>query len=195
MADRLEAVIEAPQLGELLLGNAARTHNRIAKSALRDVLLTHAQQRIPGHFTRPAHARYGYAMRSAQYRHYKQRRFHSSIDLVMTGRTKHAMGTQRQIQIGGTAAAGTLDGRLKLRFPFSLAAQAAHARRARGESKGAPLASRGRRDGRPRVTIEQMRREIAAFVPAELAQIQSQLRDRYVDLVNTTAGRRQRVKT
>lgn len=191
--DELVADIDVPKLGELLLGNSGRAHNRIARGALRETLLTHATKRIPGHFTRPAHAKYGYAERSPSYRHFKQKKYHSSIDLVMSGRTKQAMSSQRQIKIGGTAAGGTLKGDLILKFPFGVAAQAAFARRARGQSKGAPLAARARKDGKPRVTIAQMRKEIATIAPNEVSEINKQLRDRYVDLVLTTTGARQRV--
>jgi hypothetical protein len=194
MADGLLASIDVPKLGELLLGNASRTHNKIANTAMRETLLTHATRRIPQHFARPAHSKYGYAERSKPYRFFKQRKYGSAIDLVMTGRTKHAMSSQRQITVGGTATGGTLRGDLKLRFPFGLAAQQAHARRARGQSKGAPLSARGRRDGKPRVTIAQMRKEIATITPDEASQITAELRDRYVEGVKTTAGPRQRIK-
>lgn len=192
--DGLVAAIDVPKLGELLLGNASRAHNKIAKDTLRRVLLTHATRRIPLHFTRPAHQRYGYAQRSARYRVIKQKKYHSTIDLVMTGRTKDAMSTQRTITVGGTAAGGNLRGDLKLRFPFGAAAQQAWARRAKGKSKGAPLSARARRDGKPRVTIAQMRKEIATIAPAEVSEINHELRDRYVDLVKTTTGARQRVQ-
>jgi len=194
MADQLLASIEIPKLGELLLDNAGRTHNKIANNSIRATLLHHAESRIVQHFARPAHDRYGYAERSPHYRHFKKKRFHTSIDLILSGRTKHAMTTQRQITVGGTATGGTLRGDLKLKFPFGLAAQAAHARRARGQSKGAPLSARGRKDGRPRVTIAQMRKEIAAITADERSQMAAEVRDRYVDGVKTTAGPRQRVK-
>jgi hypothetical protein len=201
VADQLLASIEIPKLGELLLDNAGRTHDRIAKTAMRETLLTHATTRILLHFARPAHDRYGYAERSPHYRHFKQKRFHTSIDLILSGRTKHAMTTQRQITVGGSATGGDLKGDLKLRFPWNLTGnggqttvQAAHARRRAGLSKGAPLSARARRDGKPRVTIAQMRKEIATITPDERSQMVAELRDRYVTGVKTTAGPRQRVK-
>lgn len=194
MSDGLVAEIDVPKLGEFLVGNAGRAHNKIGKEAVRRALLTHHEKRIPGHFRRGAHQKYGYADRSPSYRHYKQRRYGSSIDLVMTGRTQHAMSSQAQITVGGTASGGTLNGQLKLRFPFGASAQQAHARRRRGQAKGAPLSARGRRDGKPRVTIEQMRREVATVLPSEVQEINRQLRVTYVDLVNSTTGSRQRVK-
>ncbi|HWB13343.1 MAG TPA: hypothetical protein VG826_29225 [Pirellulales bacterium] len=194
MADGLIATIDVPKLGELLLGNAGRAHNRIARAAVSDTLLTHATRRIPGHFARSAHRKYGYADRAKPYIFWKQKKYGHTADLVMTGATQHGMSTQRSITVGGTAVGGNLRGDLKLRFPFGALAQKAWARRARGEARGAPLAARTRRDGKPRVTISQMKKEVAATTPDEVREISQEIRDRYVEGVKTTTGPRQRVK-
>lgn len=171
------ATIDIPKLGELLKGNAARPHNKIAKNAVKHVLREHWSRRIPGHFQRSAHAKYHYATRSPRYRFYKQRKFGSSVDLVRSGRTREVMTSQFQIVIGGNAAGGTLTGKLILRFPF------------RGGTR------RFRKPGsRQAVTIAQMAREIETFTPEEVSQINREVRDRYVFLVNETTGPRQRVQ-
>lgn len=201
MADQLLASIEIPKLGELLLDNAGRTHNRIANTAIRETLLTHATTRIPLHFTRPAHNRYGYAERSPHYRAFKQKKFHTSLDLVLSGRSKARMTSERKISVGGSATGGDLKGDLKLRFAWGLTGegnqttvQAAHGRRARGQSKGPPLSARGRKDGKPRVTIAQMKKEMAAITADERSAMAHEVRERYLEGVKTTAGPRQRVK-
>lgn len=176
--DGLFAQIKVPAIFELLLPSAGRLHNSIVKDAVRDVLVEHHRRRIPGHFQRPAHGKYGYADRSPRYRAQKQRRYGSSIDLVRTGRTRQQMTTQRQITVGGQATAGTIRGRLTLRFPFP----------------GGSLRFKQDALGRQRVTIEQMAREIRAITPDEIQQINREIRGRYVDGVKARAGERQLVK-
>lgn len=178
MTDGLIAQIRVPAIFELLLPTAGRLHNAIAKDAVRAVLVEHHRRRIPGHFTRPAHGKYGYAERSPRYRVQKQRKYGSSIDLVRTGRTRQQMTTQRQIAVGGQATAGTIHGRLTLRFPFP----------------GGSLRFRQNSRGRQRVTVEQMAREIRAITPDEITQINREIRGRYVDGVKARAGDRQLVK-
>lgn len=174
--DSFTATIEVPKLGELLVGSASRTHDRIAKQAVHDVLDIHWSRRIPGHFQRPAHGKYKYAERSKRYRFRKQKKYGSSIDLVMSGRTRDLMTSQRRIVIRGTAAGGTLTGRLILRFPFPGGSQ------------------RFRKTGtRQAVTIQQMAREIEAFTPEEITQINAEVRERYTFYVKTATGPRQRV--
>lgn len=173
---QLSAQITVPALGELLARNASRAHNRVAKQAVRDVLTAHWQKRIPLHFTRPAHGRYGYAQRSPRYRFQKQKKFGSSIDLVRTGRTRQQMTSQAQITVAGTATAGTIRGNLTLRFPFP----------------GGGLRFKAAPGTRQRVTIEQMASEIRRITPDEIGQINSEVRDRYVHLVKTTTSARQR---
>jgi hypothetical protein len=178
MADQMIVTIDVPKLGEMLLGNASRAHNRIARQATREVLLDHWRKRIPLHFKRSAHSRYHYAERSPRYRFQKQKRYGSSIDLVRTGRTRDLMSSVNDagIRISGTAAGGTLAARLTLRFPFK-----GGSRRYRGFS-------------RQQVTIEQMAREIETFTPDEVSQMVGEVRDRYINLVKTTTSPRQQVK-
>lgn len=172
-----EFAIEVPKLGEFLLGSASRKHNALVKVAVRAVLMHHWRNRIPGHFQRPAHNRYGYAQRNARYRFSKQRKYGSSIDLVRTGRTRHVMTTQSRITVGGQASSGGVTGRLLLRFPFP------------GGTR------RFRRPGsRQAITIEQMAREIETIIPTEVREIEQQIREFYMVLIETDTSKRQRVK-
>lgn len=174
---QLSFEIEVPKLGDFLVGNATRKHNQLVKRAVHTVLMQHWRQRIPKHFTRPAHGKYGYAERSARYRVRKQKKYGTSIDLVRTGRTRHAMTTQFRITIGGQASSGGVTGRLHLRFPFP-----GGTRRFR------------RRGTRQAVTIEQMAKEIETITPDEVREITEQVRDAYMVLVDTDTSPRQRVK-
>lgn len=176
--DGLIAQIKVPAIFELLLPSAGRLHNSILKKVVEDVLVTHWRKRIPGHFQRPAHGKYGYADRSPRYRRQKQRKYGSSIDLVRTGRTRQQMTTQRSITVGGQATAGTIRGRLVLRFPFP----------------GGSLRFKPGVGNRQRVSIEQMAKELRAITPDEISQINREIRGRYVDGVKKRAGERQLVK-
>lgn len=175
--DGLITQIRVPAIFEMLLPTAGRLHNAIAKDAVRDTLVKHHRRRIPGHFQRPAHGKYGYAQRSPRYRAAKQKKYGSSIDLVRTGRTKQQMTTQRQITVSGQATAGTIRGRLTLRFPFP----------------GGSLRFKAAAGTRQRVTIEQMAREIRTITSDEIQQINRDIRGLYVDGVKKRAGQRQLV--
>src|SRR5947209_5697413 len=80
---------------------AKRHHNRMVKESLNEVLIAHHRFRIPGHFERSAHGKYGYAQRSEKYMREKARRYHSTVDLVKTGKSKQRMLTEQKITIGG----------------------------------------------------------------------------------------------
>lgn len=148
-----------------------RLHNRCAKEALRAEGVKHHKERIPLHFERPAHSRYGYQRRSEKYMRFKARKFRSVTDLVKTKRTKEAMTQgEAKIRIGGKAAddAGVAAGlklTLTLPFPIGQDAQQQVARKIRS----------GRRHFEKRqtsgVTIPQMKKEIATIIPSEAYQI------------------------
>lgn len=158
------------------LVHSDRVHNRLMKVTMREAAEDHWRRRVPGHFTRPAHNKYGYAERSKKYRFYKQRKYGSSIDLVRTGRTRHVMTTQKQIRLGGSATGRGVIARVILRFPFPGGTQ-----RFKGQS-------------RQRVTIEQMMREIRAITAAEGAEIATFVHGSYVRHVETDTSARQRIK-
>jgi hypothetical protein len=151
-----------------------RIHNRCAKEALRAEGLDHHKRRIPQHFTRSAHAKYGYMRRKDKYMRIKARRYHSATDLVKSGATKQEMlQNTPKIRIGGKAAddagaSGELKLTLELNFPFSKDAQAAVAKR---------IASRRRfqrtytySSDKTGVTIAQMKKEIATITPTRPAR-------------------------
>lgn len=160
------------------LVDSGRLHNALCKRVFRTVLEYHHERRIPQHFARPAHGKYGYAERSAKWRVRKQKKYGSSLDLVASGRTKRKMLAERRLTIGGQASASGLKATLRLSFPFP-------ADRSRGGL---------RKDGRPKVTAGEMVREIELILPAELAEIQKQIEDGYHVLVETDASARQRIK-
>lgn len=166
--------LEVPQM----LVASPRLHNAFCKRALRAAIEYHHERRIPLHFQRAAHGKYGYAERSKRYRVAKQKKYGSSLDLVRTGATMRKMTRERQLSIGGQASSSGLRATLRLRFPFP-----------------ADLSRGGvRKDGRPKITAGEMVREIEAITPDELAEIQRQINDVYLVLVDTDASARQRVK-
>ncbi|HJT35718.1 MAG TPA: hypothetical protein VJ783_27060 [Pirellulales bacterium] len=172
---QLSFSIEVPKLGDFLVEKSRRAHNRIVKQVVTEVLTTHWRKRIPGHFQRPAHQKYGYAERNKRYRIQKQRKYGTSIDLVRTGRTRHAMTTQYRITIGGQGDG--VVGKLHLRFPFA------------GGTR------RFRKPGsRQAITIEQMAREIETITPDEIREINEQVLAAYLKHVETDTSPRQRVK-
>jgi len=161
-----------------MLVQSARLHNALCKRVFRTAIEFHHEQRIPKHFQRAAHGKYGYAERSARYRVRKQKKYGSSLDLVRTGATMRRMTSERQLSIGGQASTSGLRATLRLRFPFPA-----------DRSTGGV-----RKDGRPKITAGQMVREIETIAPDEMAEIQKQIQDGYLVLVETDASARQRVK-
>ena len=154
-----------------------RLHNRFVKEIMRELLMEHWQKRIPIHFTRPAHNRYGYAQRNLKYMKAKARRFHSTTDLVRSGKSKDYMTHYARIRVGGTAAAGDVTGTLELRFPFP---------------GGTGRTRRG--NVRTGVMPAQMVKEVAKVVADERAEISSALGKKYVDRVNNDTSPRQQIK-
>lgn len=174
---QLSFSIEVPKLGAFLVEKSKRAHNRIVKECVREVLTTHWRKRIPIHFTRPAHQKYGYAERNKRYRIRKQKKYGTSIDLVRTGRTRHAMTTQYRITVGGQASSGGVTGKLQLRFPFAGGTR-------RFKKPGS----------RQAITIEQMAREIETITPDEIREINDQVMAAYLKKLETDTSPRQRVK-
>src|SRR5687768_16788977 len=82
---------------------AKRWHNKYAKEALRETIEKwHGhQQGFAKHFRRDARYRYNHAPRSEKYKRYKQRRYHSTVDLIKTGRTKRRMLSTYKVTVGG----------------------------------------------------------------------------------------------
>lgn len=158
---------------------AQRHHNRFAKEAMRRVLITHHEKRIPVHFTKVAHQKYGYQSRTLKYMKAKARKYHSTTDLIKTGNTRRQMTSAggRKITIGGAAEGGkkALEGTLTLRFPFP-----GGTGRFRKE------------DTHQQVTIQQMNKEIKAITPEERHEIAKQLMKEYWSQVNQFRGKRRR---
>jgi hypothetical protein len=98
-----------------------RRHNQFAKQAMRVVLEKyHGDKRgFPRHFTRQGRKLYDYLPRKPKYERWKQRKYGTgSIDIVKRGRTRQWMTSAYRLTVGGTAANRTLNGTLKLTFPF-----------------------------------------------------------------------------
>lgn len=167
----VRATIAAP---EPLLNERSflRIHNRCAKDALREEGVKHHKERLPGHFTRSAHGKYGHQDRKPAYIRFKARRYRSVTDLVKSGGTRnHMLNSPPKMRIGGKAAAddgssGSLKLTLELSFPFGQAAQKSVARRIRTNTR--PTRGQTVTSG---VTIKQMRREIGAITQPEGQQI------------------------
>lgn len=154
-----------------------RLHNRCAKEALREQGTYHWQKRLPQHFLRSAHARYGYQGRSPKYMRIKARRWHSATDLVKTGHLKSdVLNTPPVIRIGGKASdddgnAGGLKLTLTLPFHPGTKANAGYAELALAYGSGAVHAAKKNAARRAAymigVSIQQMRKELAAITDDE----------------------------
>jgi hypothetical protein len=159
-----------------------RIHNRAAKDALRKEGEHHHKERMPGHFKRSAHAKYGYKQRSPAYIRKKARRWRSTLDLVKTGRLRDEITkTPPVIRVGGKAAddeGNTGNLRLTLTMPFHVGAKAQESYARAAESGYRPTRNTTI-VGRAGVTIRQMRRELAAITEDEGREIARGFLKRY----------------
>jgi len=147
-----------------------RDHNRIAKAALKYVLVTHHGRNLPRHFKRDARSRYGYAPRNQKYIRWKQKRYgQGGMDLVKTGDSRREiLKSPPKIRMSGAAEGGKKDlsGTLLLRFAF---------RGGTGRFK-----SQGTRQEKQ---IKQFFGEVQKILPAEGAELASDLGKEYMRLV------------
>lgn len=99
---------------------ATRYHNKYAKEALAEAMETWHQHRqgFPEHFKRDARQKFNHFPRSEKYKRAKQRRYHSTVDLIKTGRTQRRMTSQWKLRMSGSASGGNLGVTLILTFPF-----------------------------------------------------------------------------
>lgn len=99
---------------------AKRWHNKFAKDALRETLERwhKSPQGFKKHYRRDARQRYNHFPRSDKYKRFKARKYHSTIDHIKTGRSKHNMEHGGKVTISGTAEGKNLSATLTLRFPF-----------------------------------------------------------------------------
>jgi hypothetical protein len=110
-------VIDVPERSADL---ARRWHNKYAKEALRETIEKwHGHERgFKKHYRRDARQRYRHWPRTPRYLKYKQRKFKSTVDQVLTGRSRRKMTSEWRIRLGGSAEGKNLSGTLILRFPF-----------------------------------------------------------------------------
>jgi hypothetical protein len=160
---------------------AKRHHNRFAKEAMKRVLTTHHEKRIPGHFTKAAHQKYGYKTRTLKYMKAKARKYHSTTDLIKTGTSQRQMTSPsgRKITVGGAAEGGkkSLEGTLTMRFAWP------------GGS------GRFRKENTiQEVTAEQMKKEMQATTAEERQQMAKQFLHEYFAQVEQYRGSRKRVR-
>lgn len=160
---------------------AMRHYNRIVKQSLREVLETHHKKRIPGHFAKSARQKYGYAPRNAKYMRYKNRRYHSSRDLVKTGRSEREMTNpaNAKITIGGAAEGGKhpLNAKLSLRFPW----------------KGGTGKLRKDRPHHRAINAQQLVKEMQAMIDQERAEMAKQFSELFWRKIQPYRGKRTRI--
>lgn len=65
-----------------------RTHGRVMRNVLRELMVDHLEHRLPGHFSKGAERKYHYRNRTAKYLKRKRRLKGHDIPLVFTGRTR-----------------------------------------------------------------------------------------------------------
>ncbi|MDQ3288917.1 MAG: hypothetical protein M3Q42_11805 [Pseudomonadota bacterium] len=162
-----------------------RLHNRAAKDALREEGEKHHKQRMPGHFQRSAAGKYGHMRRKEKYIRFKARRWRSVTDLVKTGATKMAMlQSQPTIRVGGKAAdddgkSGSLRLTLTMPFPPGAGAQQAYAQASPYARKQMKQRAAKEQAAASRVTIQQMRKELATIIDPEARDIAKGFIQRY----------------
>lgn len=110
-------VIDVPQRPSDL---ARRYHNKYAKEAIREAIEKWHQHEsgFKKHYRRDARQRYRHFPRSPKYLKYKAKRWKSSVDHILTGRSKRRMTSQWKTTVGGSAEGKNLNATLILTFPF-----------------------------------------------------------------------------
>jgi hypothetical protein len=175
-----------------------RLHNRIAKQALTSEAIFHWATRIPKHFQSGAASKYGYQERKPAYNLIKKRRYGTVQPLVRTGETRDTLKRDMpEYRIGGRAAesdgsTGQLRLTMTMRLPFGTSAQEAVAKAVReGKYKSGSHVSG---DNRPGVTIDQMKREIAAITLDEAKDIAASFGRRYQKLLTVALKSRPKLR-
>jgi len=155
---------------------AARLHNKFAKEALRETLQSHHRRTFRGRFEPAARSKYDHAPRSPRYVKHKKNKFGHTIDLVYTGATRREfVKPGHPVRIGGTAAGGTLVGRMIFKFPFA---------------DGNRMKAGQRRTRNPRTA--QLAKEISAWTAEEAKTAAQEFLQRYMEKVTAWRGTRKR---
>jgi hypothetical protein len=101
-----------------------RLHNQISRNVMRAVLLTHHEKRLPGHFAANAKSKYNYQPRTEATQRIKQAKYHHTVELVQSGKTKRAMtGSFPVVRMTGDTSR-ILIGKIRYRFPFPVSRDA-----------------------------------------------------------------------
>ncbi len=119
-------VLDMPDLSPEI----AKVHlNRFAKKAMKAALEHHHKKIIPQHFRKDAARRYKHTPRQDKYNRLKDagyplrgRRYTSTTDLVLTGRTRawFSVPASGKITVGGSLVGGKkgISGKLAMKMPF-----------------------------------------------------------------------------
>lgn len=157
-----------------------RRHNQFAKQAMRVTLEKyHASKTgFRRHFTREGRRLYDYQPRKVQYEQWKQKKYgNGSIDMVKTGRTRQWMQSAYRLTVGGTAANRSLNGTLKLTFPF----KGGSGRFRKAQSRGA-------------ITITRLILEMQRFADDEPRQLAADFHAEYMRQVDEFRRGRKRIR-
>ena len=157
---------------------AIRHHNKYVKEALFDAVVRwhgHAEG-FKTRFKREAKTRFHHFERQEKYKRYKARRYHSTVDLIKTGKSKEQMLSQAKIQIGGTAEKGTITVTVSMRFAF------------RGGT------GRFRKETHQGVTIEQMRIEVQDCDAKDAELVSKWTLEGYMKRINSHRASRKRIR-
>lgn len=171
-------------IGEKLHELPGRAHRKAARKAAIELLKRHHEKNIPQHFKQTARNKYRYKQRSAKYKSYKRKRWHSITDLVASGRNRQLITAMGTIRVGGTITGSprrtTVTGK----------------RTGTGREPGLRAQLRMRADWpkfrnnrNPRsVTIEDMRDEVARVTEDENRELAEFFRSRYIKELNGYVG-------
>lgn len=203
-------------------GIAVRWHNTVVKELVRNQLTVHREQRIQRHFVHSAHSRYGYAKRTEKYQRWKNRNrgrdvkvttfsgskrrgdyqvsygvgrlaADANLDLVKTGRTRREIRQGATITVGGSG--NSIKGTLRMQVPIpggtgrqiDFAAKLRLLSSQKGRRKLAAANAKTAQD-----TVRRTIKEIEAFAPDEIREINDACAAGYAAKLNTRRTVRKR---
>jgi mRNA-degrading endonuclease RelE of RelBE toxin-antitoxin system len=171
-------------LSEKLHELGGRAHRKASKLAAIALLQLHHRKNIPQHFKQTGRNKYHYKARSARYKAYKRKRWHSITDLVASGRNRQLITAMGTIRVGGTITGS----------PKRTSMSGKTYGSGREPGLRAQLRMRGnwpefRDSTNPRaVTINDMRDEIARVTEDENTSLAQYFKDIYVRELSTYSG-------
>lgn len=148
-------------------------HRRVAKEAARYTMKKHKLDNLKDHFSPGNWTRYGHAPRKQSYIDWKRANGASPVNLVKRGRTKRHMEGQRgQLTVAGNADT-TMTVKLKLSYPFPVS---------------------DKTDNKQGVNIDQMSKEITAWMARQEREAARNFQLFYLDFLEEELAKRKKLR-